>query len=341
MFLTDTNDVHLAIVIPVWRARFLGEALDSLRAQTDQRFRVYVCDDSSSDDIPAVVEKHGVGLEIVYHRFSVNLGGRDLVKHWERCLERTVVEPWLWLFADDDEVLPETVESFYQMRKRREDVKLYCLSVDIIDDAGELKRSALSPPDEETAQALLSAVLTFQGREMRCADHIFSRSLYQDCGGFVWTPQAINSDTATWIWFTENSGGKVKLPRGGLRWREHAASISQGNWAGSRRVFLAAFLHFYGWVDHFIERYPTAIKRRLSRDMFNFFYTCYQDLPGEISSGETGEVMRQVLGFKNSGGHLRAAQIWLNSKRRTVRGWPIISIWCRWRYQRRTNYDIG
>jgi glycosyltransferase involved in cell wall biosynthesis len=89
------QDIALAIVIPAWRSQFLGATLDSLRAQTDRRFRVYIGDDASPDDIAAVVARHGAELELVYHRFGENLGRRNLVAHWHRCVGLTRGEPWL------------------------------------------------------------------------------------------------------------------------------------------------------------------------------------------------------------------------------------------------------
>ena len=332
--MTDSDDVQLAIVIPVWRGRFLAAALNSLREQTNQRFRVYICDDCSPDDIPSIVGGNGMGLDIVYHRFSANLGRRDLVKHWDRCLTRVTTEDWLWLFADDDEVMPDTVASFYQKRVEQPLARFFCMKVQIIDELGVVKKSLPEPPAEEDAFSLLSALLTRQGREVRGADHLFTRELFEECGGFVWMPQAMYADLATWVAFTDRAKTKYRLEEGGLRWRQHGESVSLGNWDGSRRVFLDAMMQFTEWVDRFIDRYPTAIKRQLSRELFDHYCATFRGLPGEPKKEETKEVFRQVSGLRNSGGYLRAIRTWIISRRGHMRGWLIVSIWCRWRYGR-------
>jgi glycosyltransferase involved in cell wall biosynthesis len=42
---------ELAIIVPAFRVRFLERTLQSLAAQTDRRFRVYVGDDASPEPV--------------------------------------------------------------------------------------------------------------------------------------------------------------------------------------------------------------------------------------------------------------------------------------------------
>ena len=43
----------------------------------------------------------------------MNFGGHDLVAQWNRCIQLTQNEPWLWLFSDDDIMGPRCVEYFF------------------------------------------------------------------------------------------------------------------------------------------------------------------------------------------------------------------------------------
>lgn len=331
---SDQGDVQLAVVIPVWRGRFLAAALDSLRAQTDRRFRVYICDDCSPDDVRSIIEQNGIGLDIVYHRFQSNLGGSDLVKQWERCLSRVNHENWFWLFADDDEAMPETVASFYRMRKQQPNARLFCLGVQVIDELGEVLRNAVDPPAEESADALLGAFLARQGREGRGADHLFSRSLHEECGGFVWTPQAMYADLASWVVFTAAAGTKYKLSEGGLRWRQHSDCVSQGKWNGSRGVFLDALMIFTEWVDGFVAEYPRDRRRQLSRDMFRHYRGDIRSLPSLPVKGEGVKIFKQLWSLPHVGGRFRAVSAWVTWIRIESRNWPLISAWCGWKYRR-------
>ena len=90
----------LAIVIPAYKACFFREVLDSLAKQSRRDFTVYIGDDASPDDLESIVSDYKDQLDIFYFRFEQNWGGRDLVAHWERCIELSD-EPLIWLFSDD------------------------------------------------------------------------------------------------------------------------------------------------------------------------------------------------------------------------------------------------
>ena len=97
--MTKLND--LAIIIPAFKGIYLRDALNSLASQQDKRFRVYVGDDASPEDLRSICGNYKDCLDLHYHRFEHNLGGSALAKHWNRCIALSN-EQWLWLFSDDD-----------------------------------------------------------------------------------------------------------------------------------------------------------------------------------------------------------------------------------------------
>lgn len=79
-----------------------------------QKFTVYVGDDCSTNDFASLINEYRNKIDIVYHRFDSNLGGRDLVGQWERCISLTQNEKWIWLFSDDDIIGSNCVDLFYK-----------------------------------------------------------------------------------------------------------------------------------------------------------------------------------------------------------------------------------
>ena len=68
----------VAIIIPAYKSRFLQQTLDSVAAQTDKDFTVYIGDDASPHDLKNIVYLYQDKLDIVYYRFETNLGiGND------------------------------------------------------------------------------------------------------------------------------------------------------------------------------------------------------------------------------------------------------------------------
>ena len=105
---------NLAIVIPAYKSTFLVAALDSIAAQTCQDFTLYIGDDCSPNNLEEIVDKYRDKINLVYKRFDTNLGGKDLVAQWERCIDMTQGEEWLWLFSDDDVMEKNCVVEFYK-----------------------------------------------------------------------------------------------------------------------------------------------------------------------------------------------------------------------------------
>ena len=110
---------NLAIVIPAYKATFLAAALDSIAAQTCKDFTLYIGDDHSPNNLEEIVGRYREKINLVYKRFDNNLGGKDLVAQWERCIDMTQDEEWLWLFSDDDVMEPSCVENFYRVYKKQ------------------------------------------------------------------------------------------------------------------------------------------------------------------------------------------------------------------------------
>ncbi len=110
--MSQTNPALLAIVIPAYKTKFLRAALQSIAAQTDQRFQVYVGDDASPEPVETIVREFSGKISVRYQRFNENLGKKSLVGQWQRCL-KLANEPWLWLFSDDDLMDAGCVAAFY------------------------------------------------------------------------------------------------------------------------------------------------------------------------------------------------------------------------------------
>ena len=125
----------LAFVIPAYKADYLERTLSSLAYQSCKDFTLYVGDDASPKDLQSIVERFRDRLNINYVRFEGNLGGKDLVAHWERCLALCRDEEWVCLFSDDD-LLEENCVASFKEAEVPDDVDVLHWNLDIIDEDG-------------------------------------------------------------------------------------------------------------------------------------------------------------------------------------------------------------
>lgn len=218
----------LAIVIPAYKGRFLKETLDSIAVQAHKdEFVLYIGDDASPERLDKIVESYQNKVNLVYHRFSENMGGKDLVAHWERCIQLSA-EPFIWLFSDDD-LMPAD---------------------------GENKRIRANRPLEEGSVSCYRLLLDkLQGKiDSAAVEYVFSREIWQSAGGFVHFPMAWCSDDATWAAFARHAGGVISLPGQPVCWRNvEGANIS--NSAGHDKDKLHATILFLRWMRNMFSDY--------------------------------------------------------------------------------------
>src|SRR5690606_15483281 len=130
---------QVAIIIPAYKQDYFERTLMALSNQTNKCFNVYIGDDNSPYDLEKIYLNYFNKLNGVYKRFDDNLGGTNLVAHWNRCLEMVGDEEWIWLFSDDDILDENCVQNFYnEIAKSEEHYDVYHFDVNVIGESDEL-----------------------------------------------------------------------------------------------------------------------------------------------------------------------------------------------------------
>ena len=219
---------QLAIVIPAYKATYLPAALDSIAAQTCQNFTLYVGDDNSPHNLENIVNRYKDEINLVYHRFDANLGGKDLVAQWERCISLTQGEPYIWLFSDDDVMEPRCVEKFLDLSKEIRDNYVIHFNIQVIDDKGAIIKSPNLFPEIMTSKEYLDAKLFQKGIVSYVVEFVFPRWIYEKTGGFQNFDLAWGSDFMTWMKFAEEGKGIYTIDgnHANVWWRSSNENIS-------------------------------------------------------------------------------------------------------------------
>lgn len=246
----------LAIVIPAFKADFLQETLQSIARQSDRRFRLYIGDDASPDNLLAIIQPFEVQIDLRYHRFETNLGGTDLIAHWKRCIELAGDEEWIWLFSDDDVMEETCVEAFYGFiaAGQAETADVLHFDLEVIDE-----REAAVWPVLPFGDRIDAA--TFVDRRIRgelhstVVEYIFRRSRWEAVGGFERFDLAWCSDDATWVKLS-GEAGIYTIPGPQVKWRYSGINISSkhANEAVVRRKVDASIAYVH-WLRDYFERH--------------------------------------------------------------------------------------
>ncbi len=241
------NNVELAIIIPAYKAKYFRESIESLRKQTRKDFNIYIGDDNSPDNLKSIIDEFN-DLPIVYHRYSDNLGSKDLVGQWNRCVELSKSEKWIWLFSDDDIMDSNCVEKFYEIKKICH-VDVFRFNTTVIDGNGKSGKPSAIGPDYESSESMAYHILIGK-RGNTMPDHIFSRKVYESNGGFVNTDFGQSADWATSILFSKENGIQI-IPDAILYWRRSDVNITKNAYK-NRDKTIKGYFQFIKWlVKHF------------------------------------------------------------------------------------------
>jgi glycosyltransferase involved in cell wall biosynthesis len=233
----------LAVVIPAYKPDFFLEALSSVAAQTDKRFHVYVGNDGGPREIEDVCRSIE-GIELTYHHFPENLGGRSLAGQWNRCVGLSS-EPWVWLFADDDVMGSDCVESFYKQVDTLGEIDVARFNTEVIDAEGVVLSRNPSHPALEDGSAFIWSRL-MGARNSYAVEYVFRREAFVRAGGFTDYPVAWCADDIAWFDFSRR-GGIRTLDQGTVQWRASGLNITDANDLHQREK-LSAGLRFLRFV---------------------------------------------------------------------------------------------
>jgi hypothetical protein len=235
---------QLDIVIPAYKATHLPQLLESLALQSAQTFRVWVIDDASPEAIEAACEPFRERLDLRYHRFESNLGGRDLAGHWNRAVALTDA-PWLVLPGDDDFFDPGCVAALLDcLRANGQSHQCWSFAVRTVDGAGhELSRTPAARAS--TAADYLQQRLRNQVTPVTIG-YAFARAAFDRAEGFASFDRGWHSDDASWALFGAQQGIEP-VPGASVAWRCHDGNISP-QMRGDPRRTLAAHEAFLQWL---------------------------------------------------------------------------------------------
>jgi len=267
------DNKHIAIVIPAYKAKFLEKALNSILAQTDKRFRLYIGDDCSPENIQQICNRFSSRIDMIYKHFEENLGQEHLVQHWNRCI-RLTSEPWIWLFSDDDIMDKQCVESFYKtLQSTGNKYHVYRFNTHVIDANDKIIR--INPPHPSVESCIKYAYHRLKmDRESYAAEYIFSRKAFNREGGMIDFPMAWCSDDASWISFAGKKGiFTVHGPN--VKWRYSRINISASNTLYRNQKIKAAYQYIRWWKGRFFNATITDLNldhQALNQCAKNWFY---------------------------------------------------------------------
>jgi glycosyltransferase involved in cell wall biosynthesis len=270
------NDDLVSVYIPTRnRAELLERAVDSVLAQSHGAIEILVCDDASSDDTPALMERYTAAHKNVVHlRNETRLGAcRSRNRAIDAAKGRFITG-----LDDDDEFLPDRIATFLD----HFDPRWSCLSALSVSFLPSGAPHHVSQPTREVA---LDDMLYFN----RLGNQVFCRTeRLRELGGFDSRYPAWQ-DYELWTRLVARCGPALRIGKHTQRvHQDHGyARISHGQSA------LEASAMYASQFEHVMTRHHRAAQR--------FFLEVNYPQLGEpglfaLLSQATSPIFRELLG---------------------------------------------
>lgn len=259
---------QLAIVIPAYKANYLDEALKSISNQTCKDFHLYIGNDCSPYNLEEIVERYKNKFNYTYKRFDNNLGSKDLVAQWERCIDMVQNEEWIWLFSDDDIMGESCVEEFYKQQPQHNSCDLFHFNVQVIDN-NSTPITALpitNFPEELNALEFYKQRVSGKVRSF-VVEFIFRKETYLAVGKFQNFDLAWSSDVATCVKLCSEND-MVTINNTTVFWRKGLENISTNNEGKFPWRKMHAVTSFLLWAEEYFSDNKNINIRKFNQRIF-------------------------------------------------------------------------
>ena len=89
-----------SFVLPAFKNDYLTEAIDSILSQSYKDFELIIIDDASPYNLSSIINQYD-DKRISFYKNETNIGGRNLVHNWNKCIQYAKGD-YVILASDDD-----------------------------------------------------------------------------------------------------------------------------------------------------------------------------------------------------------------------------------------------
>lgn len=241
------NSVKFSILVPAYKSSFLSECLESVLTQTYPNFEVIVLNDASPEPIKNLVQKYE-DSRIIYYENECNVGAKDIVRNWNKCLSLANGD-YIICIGDDDRLKGNCLAEYNRLISIHPGIGLLHGWTEIINEKSEVTNLSSHRCEYESAMSLLWHRTFLYSRQF-IGDFCFKTSVLKQIGGFYDLPLAWGSDDITAV-LAANVNGVVNTQTPVFQYRINSQTISR---SGNAFIKMEAMLQREKWLDDFLKK---------------------------------------------------------------------------------------
>ena len=195
--------MKFSISIPAFKRSYLKEAIDSCLAQTYDDFELIIVNDASPEDLDSIVNSYSDN-RIRYYKNETNIGGKDPVANWNKCLSYAQGE-FFCLLCDDDIYAPSFLETMLSLAEKYPHCNVFKSRVKTIDKKGNVLTYFPSSPEWEPVSDYLWHV-AYGHRKQTVSEWMYRTQRMREIGGYAAVPMAWGADYLSTMLFGAEGG---------------------------------------------------------------------------------------------------------------------------------------
>lgn len=189
-------------LLPAYKIEFLEKSLQSILSQSFDDFNVIVSDDASPFDIKSIVNKFQDN-RLIYRRNDKNIGGGNLVNHWNMLLNHTDAK-YIIMASDDDVYEPGYLQLLDNIVNKYPEVDVIRPRIRLIKGDGRCFFEEPEITSDFINKHDYLELFSLEKLKSGISQFIFKRESLLKIGGFVHFPLAWYSDDVTVISLSNN-----------------------------------------------------------------------------------------------------------------------------------------
>lgn len=212
----------VTIAIPAYKKAFLANAIESVLKQTYTNIELIIVNDKSPEDIDSVIKQFH-DSRIKYYKNEFNIGGKDPVANWNKCLSYATGD-FFALLCDDDLYETTFIEELLKLAQKYPQTNVFRTRVGVINSTNQYRDLYPTSPEWESTIDYIWH-LSNNYRRQTISEFMYRIQPILDIGGYTSLPKAWCADFVSVLRFSQK-GGIVSSPQILTKFRMSGINIS-------------------------------------------------------------------------------------------------------------------
>jgi glycosyltransferase involved in cell wall biosynthesis len=253
---TTSREEDVSVVMPVYNgSKYLHLSIESVLAQTHKNFELIICDDASTDDSVAIIEKY----QDPRIRFFQNVTNRGLFPTLNFCIKNSCYEA-IKIWTQDDIMKPHCLQTMLDFYQAHPEVGMIYSNISTMDETGNVSSEKMEDATPFIISPdLASRIMFYHGSIAgNISNTMLFKSVLEEAGCFR-EDMKVSGDFEMWVRLCEKRYfGRIDDPL--IFLRDHNGQFSRK--MGTFTIFMTENAPLY---ETMLKRLPSHERRYARR----------------------------------------------------------------------------